>query len=228
MDGAVGQVVPLGIAVAFSPLPIIAVVLILATPAGRVNALAFAAGGLVAVVVITAVATVVLGAAGAADGSGEDPSTWVSLGRLALAALLLRFAAGQWRTRPRAGDPAPDPPRWTRTVDTLRPGRAAGMGALLCGVNPKNLILIVAAAAAIAAAGGTTGDAAAALAAFTALAMLGVLLPIACSLLLGEQAAGVLERLRAWMVRESATIVALIALLIAAKLLVDGVRGLTG
>lgn len=228
MGSAAGQVVPLGIAVAFSPLPIIAVVLILATPRGRVNALAFAAGGLAAVLVIGAVATVVLGAAGADDGSGEDPSTWVSVGRLVLGALLLRFAAGQWRARQRAGDPEPDPPRWMGAIETLRPGRAAGMGVLLCGVNPKNLILIVAAAAAIAAAGASTADQAAALVVFTALAMLGVVLPIAASLLLGERADGFLEKLRAWMVRESATIVAVVAAVIAAKLLVDGVSGLTG
>lgn len=228
MREAVTQVIPLGIAVAFSPLPIVAVVLILATPAGRLKALAFAAGGLAAVVVIIAAATLVLGAAGADDGSGEDPSTWVSVGRLVLGALLLRFAAGQWRARPRAGDPSPDLPRWMETVDTLTPGRAAGMGVLLCGVNPKNLILIVAAAGAIAAAGGSTADQAAALAVFVVLAMLGVVLPIAGSLLLGERADGVLERLRAWMVRESTTIVAVIAALIAVKLIVDGVTGLTG
>lgn len=228
MGEAVAQVIPLGIAVAFSPLPIIAVVLILATPAGRPKALAFAAGGLAGVVVITAGATLVFGAAGADEGSGEDPSTWVSAGRLALGALLLWFAAGQWRARPRAGDPTPDLPAWMRTVDTLTPGRAAGMGVLLCGVNPKNLILIVAAAGAIAAAGGSAADEAAGLAVFVALAMLGVVLPIAGSLLLGERADGFLDRLRAWMVRESTTIVAVIAALVAAKLIVDGITGLTG
>jgi threonine/homoserine/homoserine lactone efflux protein len=228
MGEAVAQIIPLGIAVAFSPLPVIAVVLILATPAGRVNALSFAAGGLAAVVVITALATVVLGAAGADEGSGEDPSTWVSVGRLVLGALLLRFAAGQWRARPRAGDPPPELPRWMRTIDTLGPGRAARMGVLLCGVNPKNLILILAAAAAIAAGGGSTADQAAALAVFTVLAMLGVALPIAGSVLLGERADAVLERLRSWMVRESTTIVAVIVVLIAAKLVVDGVSGLVG
>ena len=227
MGDAVAQVIPLGIAVAFSPLPIIAVVLILATPAGRVNALAFAAGGLAAVTVVTAVAAVVLGAAGADEGSGDDPGSWVSIGRIVLGAVLLRFAAGKWRARPRAGDPAPDLPAWMRTVEALTPVRAAGMGVLLCGVNPKNLILIVAAAAAIAAGGGSTADQAAALALFTGLAMLGVLMPIAASVLLGERAEGVLDGLRAWMVRQSATIVAVIAALIALKLILDGVSGLS-
>ena len=228
MGEAVVQVIPLGIAVAFSPLPVIAVVLILATPSGRGNAVAFAAGGLAAVVVITAVATVVLGAAGAGEGGGEDPAAWVSVGRIALGALLLRFAAGQWRGRPRSGDPAPDLPGWMQRVEALTPARAVGAGMLLCGVNPKNLVLILAAAAAIAAAGGDTADEVAALAAFAGLAMLGVLMPIAASVLLGERADAALDAVREWMVRKSAAIVAVIVALIAVKLIADGVGGLTG
>ncbi len=228
MGDTIVQVIPLGIAVAFSPLPVIAVVLILATPSGRGNAVAFAAGGLAAVVAITAVATVVLGAAGAGEGDGEDPTAWVSIGRIALGALLLRFAAVKWRGRPRPGDPAPDLPGWMQQVEALTPLRAAGTGVLLCGVNPKNLVLILAAAAGIAAGAGSTADQAAALAVFTALAMLGVLLPIAASVLLGERADTALDTVREWMVRESATIVAVIVALIAVKLVVDGVGALAG
>ncbi len=228
MGETILQVIPLGIAAAFSPLPIIAVVLILATPAGRLNAPAFAAGGVVAVALITVVVAVALGVAGAEAGSGSDPSTWVSIGRIALGSLLLWFAAGQWRGRPRQGDPEPESPAWMRRVETLTPMRAARMGVLLCGVNPKNLILIVAAAAAIAAGGGSGADQVAAIAVFTGLAMLGVLLPIAASVLLGERADARLDDLRAWMVRQSAAIVAVIAALIAVKLVVDGIGGLTG
>lgn len=227
MGDAIGQIIPLGVAVAFSPLPIIAVVLILATPAGTRNALAFAAGGLVAVALIGAVAVAVLGAAGADEQAGGGPSTAVSVGRLVLGLLLLRVALRQWRARPAPGA-EPDLPGWMRTVDTLRPGRAAGMGVLLCGVNPKNLILVLAAAATIAASGAGTGDQAAALAVFVALAMLGVALPIAASVLLGERAAGALDDVRAWMVRENTTIIAVIALLIGAKLIGDAVSGLAG
>lgn len=229
MGEAIGGVIPLGIAVAFSPLPIIGVVLILATPSGRANALAFAFAALVAVSAIGGVAIVVMNAIGAEDPAGEgDPGTWVSIGRLVLGALLLRFALRQWRARPQPGAPDPEPPGWMRTVDTLSAPRAAGLGVLLCGVNPKNLILILAAAATIAQTGASTEDQAAALAVFVVLAMLGVALPIGASLLLGSRAARFLDELREWMVRENTTIIAVIAVLIAAKLIGDAVAGLAG
>lgn len=227
MGEAIAQVIPLGVAVAFSPLPIIAVVLILATPAGRGNALAFAAGGVAAVALIGAGATLVAGAFGADAASDGGPSTWVSIARLVLGLLLLWFALGQWRARP-APDEGPELPAWMEAVDTLTPRRAARMGVLLCGVNPKNLVLILAAAAAIAATGASTGEQAAALAVFVVLAMLGVVLPIAASVLLGERASRALEAVRTWMVRESTTIIAVIAVLIAAKLIADAVGGLAG
>jgi len=46
MGEAIGQVVSLGVGVAISPVPIIAVVLMLGTPRGRVNGPAFIAGWL--------------------------------------------------------------------------------------------------------------------------------------------------------------------------------------
>jgi hypothetical protein len=44
MGTVIGQILPLAIGVALSPLPIIAVILILTTPAGRANGIAFTGG----------------------------------------------------------------------------------------------------------------------------------------------------------------------------------------
>ena len=49
-------------------------------------------------------------------------------------------------------------PRWMEAIDTFTPGRSFVFGALLSGVNPKNLALTLAAAASIAQAGLSTGD----------------------------------------------------------------------
>ena len=194
MGEAAGQVIPLGIAVAFSPLPIIAVVLMLATPAGRRKALAFAAGGLAAVTVIGAVAVAVLGAAGADARIGRGPEH-VGERRAARA----RAAAAAVRAEPVARPPGRRRRARPSGVDAsrrhaARRGAPPRMGVLLCGVNPKNLILILAAAARSRRRAASTADQAAALAVFVVLAMLGVALPIAASLLLGERADGVPRR----------------------------------
>ena len=43
-------------------------------------------------------------------------------------------------------------------IDALKPGKALGLGVLLAGVNPKNLMLAAAAGAALAQIGLSTGD----------------------------------------------------------------------
>ena len=44
-------------------------------------------------------------------------------------------------------------------IDALKPGKALGLGLLLAGVNPKNLMLAAAAGAGLAQLGLSTGDA---------------------------------------------------------------------
>jgi len=144
---AVGQVLSLGVGVALSPVPIIAVVLMLGTPRASANGPAFVLGWVVGLAVV---GTVVLLAASGADASEDgEPATWVGVLKLVLGALLVLVALRQWRGRPRGGDEA-ELPKWMQTIDTFAPGKALAMGILLSGVNPKNLILTVAAASAIA------------------------------------------------------------------------------
>src|SRR3954451_21998008 len=76
MGQAVGQVLSFGAGVALSPVPIIAVVLMLATPRGRVNGPAFLGGWLVGLAVVGTV--VLLAASGGGASSAGEPATWVS------------------------------------------------------------------------------------------------------------------------------------------------------
>ncbi len=225
MGQAVGQVLPLAVAVALSPLPIIGMVLILSAPGGRVTGVVFLAG---AVAGLAVVAGGVLLAANVGDASSDgSPADWVGIARLALGLLLLRFAWSKWRSRPGPGE---DPvlPAWMQAVDSLTTARAAGLGVLLAAVNPKNLVLIVAAAGAIAQTGASSADQAVALAAFVAIGCLGMAIPVVMSAVMGARATAPLERLRDWMARENATIVAVICVLIAAKLIGDAIGGLAG
>src|SRR3954453_22997975 len=122
MGEAVGQVVSFGVGVALSPVPIIAVVLMLATPRGRVNGPAFLAGWVVGLAVV---GTVVLVIASGGDASQAGaPADWVSILKLVLGVLLLGLAVKQWRGRPR-GDEVPELPAWMKTVDTFTPTGAA-------------------------------------------------------------------------------------------------------
>ena len=82
MGGAIGGSLPLAIGVALSPIPIIAVVLMLTTPTARVNGPASVIGWLAGLAVVGAIVLSVSGPAGAS--SSGSPATWVSWVKIVL------------------------------------------------------------------------------------------------------------------------------------------------
>jgi threonine/homoserine/homoserine lactone efflux protein len=224
MGQAIGDVLSLAVGVAVSPLPIVAVVLMLATPRGRANGPAFVLGWIAGVAIIGAAVLLLAGGVGAADGG--EPKTWVSVVKLVLGLLLLLAALGQWRGRPR-GDAEPEMPKWMKAIDTFTPAKAAGLAAVLAGPNPKNLMLTLAAGATIAQADLPAGDAAVTLAVLVVVATLGVGTPVAIYFLLGERSKTILADLRDWMVHNNAAIMAVLLLVLGAKIVGDAVAGLT-
>jgi threonine/homoserine/homoserine lactone efflux protein len=223
MGQAIGQVLSFGVGVALSPVPIIAVVLMLATPKGRTNGPAFLVGWIAGIAVLGTI--VLLISSGASASSQGAPATWVSILKIVLGLLLLLLAVKQWRGRPH-GDVEPELPAWMKTIDTFAPVRSAGMAVVLSAINPKNLLLVVGCAAAIAQTGVSAADQAVALAVFTVIATLGVGAPVAIYFLMGDRAAGILGELHDWMARENATIMAIICLIIGAKLIGDAISAL--
>jgi threonine/homoserine/homoserine lactone efflux protein len=223
MGQAIGQVLSFGVGVALSPIPIIAVVLTLATPNGRRNGPAFLAGWLIGLGVV---GTVMLLAASGGDASEAGaPADWVSVVKLALGLLLLAIAVKQWRGRP-GEDQQAHLPAWMKTVDRFTAGRCLAMGVALSAINPKNLILTIGAATAIAQTGVSTGAQAVALVIFVVIGTLGVGAPIGIYFFMGARSEHLLAQLRDWMARENATIMAVLCLVIGAKLIGDGISAL--
>jgi threonine/homoserine/homoserine lactone efflux protein len=220
---AIGDVLPLGVGVALSPIPVIAVVLLLVGCRARMNGLMFVLGWLFGLAVV---GVIVLGVAGPSDGSDDgDPATWVGVLKLVLGALLLLVAVRQWQARPDDGDEVAMP-KWMDAIDEFTPAKVLGGGALLSGLNPKNLLLAVAAGAAIAQTGIAGGQQAVAYAVFALIATTGVAIPVVLYFALGDRAPGVLDQLKTWMARHNAAIMATLCLVIGVKLIGDGVAGL--
>jgi threonine/homoserine/homoserine lactone efflux protein len=220
---AIGQVLPFGVGVALSPVPIIAVVLMLGTPRARSNGPAFLLGWMLGLAVVGAIVLAVASGANAAE-NGE-PATWVDVLKLVVGALLLLLAVKQWRDRPRRGRAA-TLPQWMRTIDRFTPGRSLAVAGALSGINPKNLLLTLGAASAIAQTGIGGGQQAIALAVFVLIGTLGPGLPVAIYFALGDRAKALLDDLKTWMAANNAAILAVLCLVIAAKLIGDGISGL--
>jgi threonine/homoserine/homoserine lactone efflux protein len=220
MREAIGAILPLAVGVALSPVPIIAVVLMLATPGGRTNGLAFLGGWIVGLAVVGTI--VLLAASGAGATDQGQPASWVGWLKLVLGLLLLFVAFRTWRGRPR-GDAQPALPSWMKTIDTFTTGRSLAMGAALSGINPKNLLLAAAAGAAIAQTGIPAGQQAVALAVFVVIGTLGPGAPVGIYFAMGERSREILTGLRDWMARHNAAIMTVLLLVIGVKLLGDGI-----
>lgn len=224
MGDAIGQMLTSAVGIAISPLPLIAVILMLATPKGRANGLAFTAGWIVSV---AAVVTVVVLAGSGADASGDDgPATWTLWLKLALGVLFLLFAAKQWKGRPREGHDAATP-GWMKAIDTFSPGKAAGLAVVLVVANPKNLVLAVGGAVSIASSTATTGGKAVAAALMVLIASLCALVPVGVYLAGGAKATRVLGGWKEWMARHNSAIMTTLLVVLGVKYIGDALSGLT-
>jgi threonine/homoserine/homoserine lactone efflux protein len=224
MGAAIGQILGFGIGVALSPLPIIAMVLMLATPRGRSNGPAFLLGWIAGIAIVGGITLAV--ASGSSTTSSGAPSTGASWVKILLGVLLLLVAARQWKTRPQ-GDSEPEMPKWMHALDSIAPIKAVGLGALLSGLNPKNLLLVVGAAAAIASTDTSTSSQIVALIVFIVIGSIGVGAPVAIYFGMGDRSASILAGLRGWMTAHNAAIMMVLCLVIGAKLIGDGITGLS-
>ena len=93
------ELIPLALVVALSPLTIIPAVLALHTPRPRPTGLAFLAGWLFGLAVLTAIFVEVSGLAG---GLRDKPPSWASWVRIVIGAALIVFGVYRWFTRKRS------------------------------------------------------------------------------------------------------------------------------
>ncbi|MFJ9704609.1 GAP family protein [Streptomyces sp. NPDC101234] len=225
MGHAVGDVLGLAAGVAISPLPIVAIILILATPQGRLNGLLFALGWVLGLAALGAIMLAVGGSGGAS--AHKHPATWVGALKLALGALLALFGALQWRRRPK--DPSQAQlPKWMAAIDRFGPGKILGLGLLFSAGNLKNAPLTIAAAASISSAGISVPQQIVTLAIFVIIASLGVLAPLAVYLVMGERAKSILGSWRDWAAQHNVAVLAVLFFVLGLKLLGDGISILAG
>jgi hypothetical protein len=224
MGQAIGGSLALAVGIALSPIPIIAVVLMLTTPRARANGPAFVLGWLLGLGVVGAIVLAVAGPANAST-SGA-PATWVSWLKIILGAGLLLIAVRQFRGRPHGEDQAPMP-KWMGAIENFKPAAALGAGVLLAGANPKNLLLAVAGAATIAQTGIAGAQQAIAYLIFAVIATIGVGTPVVIYFAMGERSQELLGKLKNWMGQHNAVIMSVLCLIIGAKLIGDAISALT-
>ncbi len=222
MGDVIGQILPTALGVAISPVPIIAVILMLLAPRARASSFGFLTGWVAGIVIATSVFVLL---AGVVETSDDGPSAVVGWIKLAIGALLLAAAGKQFQGRPRHGEQAALP-KWMSAVDSMTPRRALGLGALLSGVNPKNLGLCLAAGATVGSSGISTGGTVVSVAVFTLLAASTIAVPVVAYAVASDRMAKPLDAVRRWLVEENAVIMAVLLTVLGVTLVGNGISAI--
>ena len=141
MGTVIGDLLPLALGVAISPVPVIAVILMLLAPRAGAASAAFGLGWVLGIIVVTVVTLLVAGGADVGGTSGA-PSTAASWIKLVLGVLLLLVGVRQWRGRPRGDEPAPLP-TWMAAIDEVTPAKGLGLGVRLSPVAPVTAMTVI-------------------------------------------------------------------------------------
>jgi threonine/homoserine/homoserine lactone efflux protein len=223
MGSVIGDVLPLALGVAISPVPMIAVILMLLAPRARAASVAFMVGWVVGVTVVVTAVTFLVQPAGSSD--PEDPSVVASIVKLVVGALLVVLGAREWRGRPKDGA-EPKLPSWMSAIDQMTAPKAGGLGVLLSGVNPKNLALCIAGGATIGGADLSTSDTIVTLAVFVVIASATVVVPVVAFLVAHDRMQQPLDELRQWLTVNNAAVMSVLMLVIGVVILGKGIGGL--
>lgn len=184
---------------------------------------AFALGWVLGLCVVS---VLVLLLANGSAGGADQKSTIADVVRLVLGLLFFFLAFKQWRGRPRGGEEATQP-AWMAAIDSFSLFRSVAVGALLSGVNPKNLALTAASAATVAEAGLSAGQSAAAVGVFVVVGSLTVAGPVLAFLFAGDKASGPLAAVKAFLVDNAAAIMIVLFVILGANMVGAGYAGLT-
>ena len=114
-------------------------------------------------------------------------------------------------------------PDWMSSIDGFTAAKAFGVGLLLSGVNPKNLGLTIAAAATIGGGGLSSGDEIIVMVVFVVIASLTVAAPVIMNLVMGSKATHTLNEMKEWLTDNNATVMAVLFVVLGAKVLGGGI-----
>jgi len=220
VNGVIGEILPLALGVAISPVPIIAAILMLLSPKARSTSVGFLLGWVLGIVAAVVVFTLLASVLPEADDAASKPIAGTL--KIVFGVLLLLLAAKQWRSRPR-GETEPVLPRWMEAIDTMTTARGLVLGFLLSGLNPKNLLMGAAAGIAIGSATLTLNGSVVVIALFTVIAASTVAIPVIAYLVASARMAAPLDSMRTWLLHNNSTVMAVLLLVIGVVLIGKGI-----
>lgn len=220
MQDVVGSLLPLAMAIALGPIPIIAIALMMQTSApGRTSA-GFTLGWVIGIVslsvVLTGISSVV------PEGDAEHPRHWIGVVQIVLGILLILLAIKKIKSRP-TGDAEAEMPRFLGSLTSTTPAKSVLVGFVAAGVNPKHIAFVAPVGTMIVDHGLSIGEVGIAIAIFTLLASATVIGPTIAWRFVPDRVEGLVAVALGWMVRNMNVVSAAILLLIGTNVIGKGI-----
>ena len=207
------------VAVAVSPVPIGAILLLLTCPERAAKGLSFLAGWVVGVGTLAVLFVVLVDELGLSD---ADP-LWIAIPEIVLGITFLLIAAALWIRRDRSRETGVP---WIDAIDHLTATRSGGLGIVLSGANPKIAALALGAALSLADASAGTTTTAVSSALFIVIGAAGVAAPLAVHLAAPARTASALLRFRVWLGGRETLVLVVFGLVVGGLFLREGVAAL--
>lgn len=225
MGKAIGEILPLAVALAAGPLPIIAIMLILVSDDARAKGVGFVFGRITGLALIVAGGVVIFTLIDDPTLVDRDhPRPVVSIARIVIGALLIVLAYRMWRRRNEPSRPSP----LTRRVDGLTAKGSVGLGLMVSVVDPASISLGLLCGVDIAAARSPVPTDVIVAAAFIALSTVTITLPLAGYLAGGQGVRARLVGVKGWLQSNEKAVMMVVFLLVGAMLIGRGIRDLAG
>ena len=211
MGTAIGELLPLAVAIAISVTTIITTVLMLLSPQAKGRTVGLLVGCVVGVGGAVAAFAFLADLLPTQDSGGSSPAAAVI--KMVIGVLLVVLALRQLRQRPPSGERT-ELPKWIAGIDSMTPGKALVLGVLLSAVVPKNLLIALSAGLIVGESEFSGGQAAILIVLFTVIATSTVSVPVVAHLVASARMRGPFQRLREWLVENDVAIMAAVLLVI--------------
>jgi threonine/homoserine/homoserine lactone efflux protein len=218
-----GDVFAAAIATAISPVPIVAVILVLFGAHARRNGIFFLLGWVLGLLAVIGLILLV------PDDFGLKPRDWVATAGAALRLVFGSFFVGAafmiWMRRPKHGEERPIP-AWASRIANVTAIQALLLAIGLAVVNPKNVVLALSLMVTLLEAQLSPRETRLAVACFVAVGSLTIAVPVFYRLIAGKQADRHLQEWKEWLIHNKATVMFVLLLVMGTIIFGRGVGGL--
>ena len=215
---AIGNLLPIALAVAISSVPIMAMILILLSPRRSQSAVPFLIGWVLGIAVVVTACTLFAQLIPASR-SPRRAETAIGIWEIIVGLALIVIGIVAWRRARK--NPSTSMPKWLSAVDSFGPWASFGV-AFALNVRPKGLLLAIAAGLALRAENLSVGESAIVIAIYTIVAGSTVAVPIIMTLAAPERMKPRLLRAQDWITRNDVAIGSLIVVLIGVVIIGSG------